>query len=95
MSRQVAGARAVLVCDGAGWHQTGQRLVVPDSITLLRPPPYAPELNRMENAWEYLWANNLGVVVWDGYDAAADACCNAWNWLMDDVTRILSITTRE
>ncbi len=49
----------------------------------------------MENAWEYLWANNLSVVVWDGYDAAADACCNAWNWLMDDVTRIQSITTRE
>jgi hypothetical protein len=43
MSRQVAGARAVLVCDGAGWHQTGQRLVVPDSITLLRLPLYAPE----------------------------------------------------
>jgi len=30
VSRQVAaGAPAVLVCDGAGWHQTGGRLRVP------------------------------------------------------------------
>ena len=30
----VPGAHAILVCDGAGWHQTGKRLVVPDNITL-------------------------------------------------------------
>jgi hypothetical protein len=34
ISTQVApGAHAVLVCDGAGWHQRGKRLVVPDNIT--------------------------------------------------------------
>ena len=33
------GHRAVLVCDGAGWHQTGARLTVPGSITLLPLPP--------------------------------------------------------
>ncbi len=32
------GAHAVLVCDGAGWHQTGGRLRVPGNITLLRLP---------------------------------------------------------
>ena len=29
------GAHAVLVCDGAGWHQLGEKLRVPDNITLL------------------------------------------------------------
>ena len=87
-------AHAVLVWDGAGWHQTGQRLTVPSNITLLRLPPYAPELNPIENVWQYLRANQLSMIVWDGYDAVVDACCKAWNWLMNDQERILSITTR-
>src|SRR4249920_746955 len=42
ISTQVApGAHAVLVCDQAGWHQTGGRLIVPGNITLLPLPPYA------------------------------------------------------
>ena len=46
ISTQVApGARAVLLCDGAGWHQTGGRLRVPDNITLMPLPSYSPELN--------------------------------------------------
>lgn len=95
ISRSIApDAHAVLVCDGAGWHQAGQRLTVPSNVTLLRLPPYAPELNPMENVWAYLRANKLSMIVWDGY-AAVEACCKAWNWLMDDVNRILPITTRE
>jgi hypothetical protein len=44
ISTQVApDAHAVLVCDRAGWHQTGGRLRVPDNITLLSLPPYAPQ----------------------------------------------------
>ena len=46
------GAHAVLVCDGAGWHQRGERLKVPDNITLLSLPPYCLELNPMENVSE-------------------------------------------
>lgn len=52
-------AHAVLICDGAGWHQTGGRLRVPDNITLLSLPPYSPELNPMENVWHYLRENIL------------------------------------
>ena len=48
------GSHAVLVCDGAGWHQTGRRLTVPKNVTLLRLPPYSPELNPIENVWQYL-----------------------------------------
>ena len=46
-------SHAILVCDGAGWHQPGERLCVPENLTLLRLPPYAPELNPMENVWAY------------------------------------------
>src|SRR5919199_1346289 len=35
------GAHAVLVLDGAGWHQRGGRLRVPANITLLSLPAYS------------------------------------------------------
>jgi len=95
ISEQVGkSAHAVLVCDGAGWHQPGRRLRVPGNVTLLRMPPYAPELNPMENVWEYLRGNQLSMAVWRSYNAILDACCHAWNSLMQDAERITSITTR-
>ena len=80
ISTQIApGAHAVLVCDGAGWHQRGKQLVVPDNISLLSLPPYSPELNPMENVWDYLRQNKLCAQVWDTYDDILEACKNAWN----------------
>jgi hypothetical protein len=47
IATQVApGAHAVLVCDGVGWHQRGERPTVPDNITWLPLPPYSPERKR-------------------------------------------------
>ena len=95
ISTQVAsGAHAVVVCDKAGWHQTGRRLRVPDNITLLPLPSYAPELNPMENVWEYLRGNKLSRLVWDGYDAIVAACREAWHFLINDPDRIRSIGHR-
>ncbi len=91
----VSGAHAVLVCDSAGWHQTGGRLGVPDNITLLPLPSYSPELNPMENVWEYLRANRLCALVWDSYKAIVAACSSAWNFFVNDPDRIRSIGTRE
>ena len=87
-------AHAVLVCDGAGWHHKGERLRVPDNITLLPIPPYTPELNCMENVWDYLRGNKLSMSVWDNYDAIVTACKNAWNFLIADPDRIRSIGHR-
>ena len=54
ISKEVAvGAHALLVLDGAGYHQTAA-LDVPENITLLHLPRYSPELNPVENIWEYL-----------------------------------------
>lgn len=96
ISTQVAkGAVAVLIWDGAGWHQTGGNLKLPDNIVLLSLPPYAPELNPMENVWEYLRANKLSSGIWDSYDAIVEASKQAWNWFVDDADRIRSIGSRE
>ena len=90
-----SGAHAVLVLDGAGWHQTGGRLRVPHNITLLHLPPYSPELNPVENVWAFLRGNKLSNRVFATYDAIVDACCDAWNWLVAQPERITAIGTRE
>lgn len=88
------GHHAVLVLDGAGWHQTGGLLRVPENITLLHLPPYSPELNPVENIWQYLRQNRLSNRVFDGYNAIMDACCEAWMDLIRSPELIKSIATR-
>lgn len=96
ISTQVApGAVAALIWDGAGWHQQGGELVVPRNIVLVPLPPYAPELNPMENVWEFLRANKLSAQIWDDYHAIVDACCAAWNWLIGQPQQIRSIGSRD
>ena len=94
IARTVApGAHAVLELDGAGGHG-GKGLVVPDTISLLTLPPYAPELNPVENVWQFLRSNGLAISVFDRYDAIVAACCDAWNHFADDPATVTSITSR-
>jgi hypothetical protein len=95
IGRHVAsGAHGVVVLDGAGWRGAGN-LVVPANLTLLPLPRYSPELNPVENVWEYLRQNQLGLRVWPDYAAIVETCCTAWNALMREPDRIASITRRE
>ena len=95
ISTQVAkGLVAALVCDGAGWHQRGGKLTLPDNIVLVPLPPYSPELNPMENVWEYLRQNYLAGAIFETLDDIIDACCAAWNALIAETGRIASIATR-
>lgn len=89
------GAHAALICDGAGWHAKSKEIVVPSNITLITLPPYAPELNPMENVWEFLRDNRFGAQVWKTYGEVVRACSNAWNWFVSDPLRIASIGNRE
>lgn len=93
-TRVAPGAHAVVVCDGAGWHQRGKRLSVPNNITLLPLPSYSPELNPMENIWDYLRGNKLSMPVWHSYETIIAACKDAWLFLMGDPDRIESIAGR-
>ena len=95
IASQVApGAHAVIVCDGVGWHQRGETLRIPDNLTLLPLPPYSPELNPMENIWDYLRGNKLSHQVWNTDEAIVRACAEAWHFLIADPDRIRSIASR-
>ena len=58
-----------------GWHKTGGALAVPENITLLPLPPDAPQLNPVENIWQYLRQNDLCHTVWESYDIIVEASC--------------------
>ncbi len=95
IARTVArGAHAVLLLDRAGWHTSGA-LAVPKNITLILLPSRAPELNPVENLWQYLRANWLSNRVFDTYDTILEAACDAWRNLLINPTAITSIGHRE
>ena len=87
-------AHAVVLLDQAGWH-TSSKLDIPDNITLLPLPPKAPELNPVENAWQFMRQNWLSNRVFNSYDDIIDHCCHAWNNLTDQPWRIMSIGRRD
>ena len=88
------GAHAILLLDQAGRH-TSDKLDVPANITLMPLPPYAPELNPVENIWQFIRANWLSNRVFSSYDDIVDHCCYAWNKLVDQPWAIMSIGLRD
>jgi transposase len=88
------GAHAVLLMDRAGWHTTAN-LDLPDNITPIFLPSRAPELNPVENVWQYLRSNWLSNRVFDGYGAIIDAACEAWTKLLAEPDTITSIGMRD
>ena len=94
ISRHVAtGAHAVVLMDRAGWHTTS-KLDVPRNITPIFLPSRSPELNPVENVWQYLRANWISNRVFETYDAIIDAACEAWLNLIEQPNVIKSIGTR-
>jgi hypothetical protein len=86
-------AHALMILDQAAWHTT-EKLRIPDNLSLLPLPPKSPELNPVENVWQFLRQNKLSNRIFDGYEAIVTAACDAWNSLLADPERITSIGTR-
>ena len=87
-------AHAVLVMDQAGWH-TSAKLNVPANITVVTLPPRSPELNPVENIWQFMRDNWLSNRVFSGHDDIVNHCCDAWNKLIAQPSKIISIGHRE
>lgn len=81
---------AVLVLDGAGWHDP-RALRVPDNLTLVPLPPYSPELNPVERVWLYLRERFLSLRALADTEAIIEACCHAWNALVAEPGRLRSL----
>lgn len=95
IATQVApGAHALVLLDQAGWHITG-KLRVPDNMTLLPLPSKAPELNPVENVWQFMRENWLSNRVFNSYEEIVTLSSDAWNKLTSQPWTIMSIGLRD
>jgi hypothetical protein len=88
------GAHAVVLVDQAGRHLS-ERLVVPPNMTIMPLPSKCPELNPVENVWQFMRDNWLSNRVFKSYDDIVDHCRHAWRKLIDQPWKIMSIGLRE
>jgi transposase len=93
-SQIASGAHAALIVDQAGWHLSGG-LNIPPNITIVPLPAKCPELNPQENVWQFLRDNWLSNRVFKSYADILDHCCWAWNRLIDQPWRIISLGLRD
>ncbi len=66
---------------------------MPDNITLFPLPPRSPELNPVENLWQFVRDNWLSNRVFKSYDDSLDHCCYASNSLIERPWKIMSMGT--
>jgi transposase len=85
-----AGVHAVLIWDGAGFH-TGRDLVVPGNVSLIRLPPYSPELNPVENLWHYLRSHHWSNREYDGYKALQEEAVRSVRTVCQDAEKLKTI----
>ena len=58
-------------------------------------PIYSPELNPVENIWQFMRDNWLSNRVFTSYDNIVDHCCEEWNNLIDQPWHIMTIGHRK
>jgi transposase len=87
-------AHAILILDQAGWHGANE-LRITANISLLPLPPRSPELNSQENIWQFMRQNWLSNRIFKSFDDIADHCCCAWNALIGQPWKIMSIARRD
>lgn len=83
-----------MIVDGAGWHPIDT--VQPfNNITLIKLPPYSPELNPMEQAWRWLRQHCLSNRVFSGYEEIVELVSQAWNKFISVSDTVKSICARD
>lgn len=79
-----------MLWDRAGFH-TSDKVKLPKNVTLIPLPPYSPQLNPVENLWQYLrqhyWSNR----VYEDYEELRQAAIEAWQKVCLDSETIKSI----
>jgi len=93
MSENIPKERhAVLILDGAGWHD---HLQVPTNITIVHLPPYSPELNPIEQVWAFIKDRWLSNRCFEDYQKIVDAVVEAWNRFISIPKKISELCSRD
>lgn len=89
--RTKPGRYAVVVMDGAGWHTADEFT----NLSIIKLPPYSPELNPIEQVWAWLRLHYLANRRFQGYEDIVNACSDAWNNFISDTKRVMSLCLRD
>ena len=73
---------------------TTPKLELPANISIIAIPSKCPELKAQENIWQFMRDNWLSNRVFSSYDDIVDHYCDAWNKLVDQPWKIMSIGLR-
>jgi transposase-like protein len=82
----------VMVMDGAGWHRS-DNLKAPANLSLLKLPPYAPELNPIEHVWDELREKFFRNRVFKSIEALEDQLSMALKHLEENPKTVASIVS--
>jgi transposase len=85
------GRHALILMDGAGWHQESHNR---HNVSILRIPPYSPELNPCEQVWQYIKDKWLKNRCYDDYDDILTVTCDAWKGFIAEDGRVKSLCAR-
>jgi len=92
--RTPSGRHAVIIADGAAWHQEYLADQF-ENITIIKLPPYSPELNPIEQVWQWLRQNELANRCFSGYEDIVNQCSRAWNSFISDTNRVKRLCSRD
>ncbi|WMN59249.1 transposase [Pseudoalteromonas xiamenensis] len=65
------------------------------NLTLIKLPPYSPELNPVEQIWSWIRQHGLSNRVFSGYDEIVDEVSKAWNQFISIPDRVKKMCSRE
>ncbi|HIF9394531.1 TPA: IS630 family transposase [Photobacterium damselae] len=87
------GRHAIVIMDGAGWHTED---IADDfqNISIIKLPPYSPELNPIEQVWSWLRQHYLANQSFSDYEDIVPKVCSAWNSFLECSTRVTKMCSR-
>lgn len=88
-----SGRHAVVIMDGASWHQEYLDEAFPN-LSIIHIPPYSPELNPIEQVWSWMRQNEIANRTFKDYDDIVEKCSTAWNNFRSDINRVISLCSR-
>ncbi|RJE78178.1 hypothetical protein CWB96_21915 [Pseudoalteromonas citrea] len=88
------GRHAVVIMDGAGWH-TFDTVQPFNNVTLIKLPPYSPELNPIEQVWSWLRQHCLSNRTFKGYEDIVEQVSKAWNKFISVPERVRKMCSRD
>ena len=92
--RTKAGRHAVVIMDGAGWH-TDDIAAEFENLSIIKLPPYSPELNPIEQVWQWLRQRKLANRCFEDYEDIVEQCSKAWNSFINDIDLVKKLCSRK